>query len=70
MALTYRGGDFVRAATRGDGTTGEDVTLNVRTIRDVPMHLSAAALDHMGADRDTVIEVRGEVYMPRELRAP
>ena len=65
VALTYRGGDFVRAATRGDGTTGEDVTLNVRTIRDVPMHLSAAALDHMGADRDTVIEVRGEVYMPK-----
>ena len=65
VALTYRGGSFVRAATRGDGTTGEDVSLNVRTIKDVPMHLSAAALDHMGADRDTVIEVRGEVYMPK-----
>ena len=65
VALTYRGGTFVRAATRGDGTTGEDVSLNVRTIHDVPMHLSAAALDHMGADRDTVIEVRGEVYMPK-----
>ncbi len=65
VALTYRGGSFVRAATRGDGVTGEDVTLNVRTIRDVPMHLSAAALDHMGADRDAVIEVRGEVYMPK-----
>ncbi len=65
VALTYRGGAFMRAATRGDGTTGEDVSLNVRTIRDVPMHLSAAALDHMGADRDTVIEVRGEVYMPK-----
>ena len=65
VALTYRGGTFVRAATRGDGTTGEDVSLNVRTIHDVPMHLSAPALDHMGADRDTVIEVRGEVYMPK-----
>ena len=65
VALTYRGGAFVRAATRGDGTTGEDVSLNVRTIKDVPMHLAAPALDHMGADREGVIEVRGEVYMPK-----
>ena len=65
VALTYRNGAFVRAATRGDGTTGEDVSLNVRTIRDVPMHLSASALAHMGADRETPIEVRGEVYMPK-----
>lgn len=65
VALTYQGGAFVRAATRGDGTTGEDVSLNVRTIRDVPMHLSEAALAHMGADRRTPIEVRGEVYMPK-----
>lgn len=65
VALTYRDGAFVRAATRGDGTTGEDVSLNVRTIRDVPMHLSASALAHMGADRETPIEVRGEVYMPK-----
>ena len=55
----------MRAATRGDGTTGEDVSLNVRTIKDVPMHLSEAALAHMGADRATPIEVRGEVYMPK-----
>ncbi len=65
VALTYRDGAFVRAATRGDGTTGEDVSLNVRTIHDVPMHLSAAALAHMGADAHSVIEVRGEVYMPK-----
>ena len=65
VALTYRNGAFVRAATRGDGTTGEDVSLNVRTIRDVPMHLSASALAHMGADREIPIEVRGEVYMPK-----
>ncbi|MBM6867960.1 NAD-dependent DNA ligase LigA [Collinsella tanakaei] len=65
VALTYRDGAFVRAATRGDGTTGEDVSLNVRTIRDVPMHLSASALAHMGADREKPIEVRGEVYMPK-----
>ena len=65
VAITYQNGSFVRAATRGDGTTGEDVSLNVRTIPDVPMHLSEAALAHMGADRGTPIEVRGEVYMPK-----
>ena len=65
VAITYQNGSFVRAATRGDGTTGEDVSLNVRTIKDVPMHLSEAALAHMGADRGTPIEVRGEVYMPK-----
>lgn len=65
VAITYQNGSFVRAATRGDGMTGEDVSLNVRTIKDVPMHLSEAALAHMGADRGTPIEVRGEVYMPK-----
>lgn len=65
VAITYQNGAFVRAATRGDGTTGEDVSLNVRTIKDVPMHLSEAALAHMRADRGTPIEVRGEVYMPK-----
>lgn len=65
VALTYQNGTFVRAATRGDGTTGEDVSLNVRTIKDVPMHLSEPALVHMGADRERTIEVRGEVYMPK-----
>lgn len=65
VALTYQNGTFVRAATRGDGTTGEDVSLNVRTIKDVPMHLSEPALAHMGADRGRTIEVRGEVYMPK-----
>ena len=64
VAITYQDGAFVRAATRGDGTTGEDVSLNV-TIKDVPMHLSEAALEHMAADRSTPIEVRGEVYMPK-----
>ncbi len=65
VALTYQNGTFVCAATRGDGTTGEDVSLNVRTIKDVPMHLSEPALVHMGADRERTIEVRGEVYMPK-----
>ena len=70
VAITYQNGAFVRAATRGDGTTGEDVSLNVRTIRDVPMHLSEEALRHMGADRLSTIEVRGEVYMPKGRRTP
>ena len=65
VALTYENGAFVRAATRGDGVTGEDVSLNVRTIRDVPMHLASRALERMGADAGVPIEVRGEVYMPK-----
>ncbi len=65
VAISYSDGALVRAATRGDGTTGENVTLNVRTIRDVPDRLSEAALERMGADRGTPIEVRGEVYMPK-----
>lgn len=65
VALTYENGAFVRAATRGDGTTGEDVTLNIRTIKDVPTTLAQTALDRMGADANARIEVRGEVYMPK-----
>ncbi len=65
VALTYRDGILVRAATRGDGVMGEDVTLNVRTVRDVPMHLRPEALAHVRSGNGT-IEVRGEVYMPKE----
>jgi DNA ligase (NAD+) len=66
VAITYRDGSFVRAATRGDGTTGEDVSANVRTIADVPAHLARAGLEKV-ADKGLghSIEVRGEVYMPR-----
>jgi DNA ligase (NAD+) len=60
IALTYRGGTLVRAATRGDGRVGEDVTANVRTIRDVPLRIS----DRIGSP-DSQIEVRGEVYLPK-----
>jgi DNA ligase (NAD+) len=57
--LTYEGGRLVRAATRGDGRTGEDVTPNVRTIRGVPDRLR-------GTDVPAFLEVRGEVYFPIE----
>ena len=63
IALTYEDGVLVRAATRGDGTTGEDVTVNVRTVRDVPLRLRAEALG--GIARSGAIELRGEVYMPK-----
>lgn len=63
IALTYEDGVLVRAATRGDGTTGEDVTVNVRSIRDVPLRLRAEGLE--GVAREGSLEVRGEVYMPK-----
>ena len=58
ISLRYEGGLLTRAATRGDGTRGEDVTGNVRTIDAVPLRL-------LGDDHPRVLEVRGEVYMPR-----
>ncbi|GAB4102172.1 NAD-dependent DNA ligase LigA [Micromonospora taraxaci] len=59
--LTYEKGRLVRAATRGDGRTGEDVTANVRSIRDVPGQLTASA-DF--PDVPELVEVRGEIYFP------
>lgn len=58
ISLLYEGGLLVRAATRGDGRTGEDVTLNIRTIDAIPLKLR-------GEDYPTVIEIRGEVVMPK-----
>ncbi len=58
LALVYRDGRLVRAATRGDGRTGEDVTLNARTIDDVPERLTAGG----GPPIPKVLEVRGEVF--------
>ena len=63
IALTYENGALVRAATRGDGTTGEDVTANIRTIKDVPLRLRAEGMANVV--RDGSFEVRGEVYMPK-----
>jgi DNA ligase (NAD+) len=58
VSLRYEGGVLVRAATRGDGEEGEDVTPNVRTIRTVPLRLKAGA--------PALLEVRGEVFMRRD----
>jgi DNA ligase (NAD+) len=57
--LVYRDGALIRAATRGDGRTGEDVTPNIRTIASIPARLA-------GSGYPAVLEVRGEVFMPVE----
>ena len=62
IALTYERGTLVRAATRGDGSVGENVTANIMQVKDVPKHLSIES-GAMGFSQP--IEVRGEVYMPR-----
>ena len=58
LSLRYQGGKLVNAATRGDGAEGEDVTANVRTLKDVPQTLK-------GKDIPAIAEVRGEVYMTK-----
>ena len=59
LSLTYENGKLVRAATRGDGQTGEDVTANARTLGDIPARLA-------GKDWPASIEIRGEIYMAKE----
>jgi len=61
ISLRYENGVLVRAATRGDGETGEDVTHSVRTVRQIPLRLAGAA--------PALIEVRGEIYMRRDAFA-
>ena len=63
MSLQYEGGVFARGVTRGDGTTGEDVTPNVRAIRSVPLRVDSATLKKLRLAAD--FEVRGEIIMPR-----
>jgi len=60
VSLLYENGSLVRGATRGDGSTGEDITRNVRTIESIPLTL-------MGKEYPSRLEVRGEVYFPRSL---
>src|SRR6202042_1656596 len=59
MSLRYEGGELITAATRGDGTEGEDVTANIRTLEDVPQKLK-------GRNVPDICEVRGEVYMTKQ----
>ncbi|SEI39865.1 DNA ligase (NAD+) [Azotobacter beijerinckii] len=58
VSLLYENGQLVCGATRGDGSTGEDITANVRTVRNIPLRLH-------GEGWPTLLEVRGEIYMPR-----
>lgn len=58
VSLIYRNGTLERAATRGDGSVGEDITLNVRTIKSVPLRL-------LDQSHPTLLEVRGEIYLPK-----
>ncbi len=65
VSLIYENGIFVRGATRGDGKTGENVTQNLKTIEAIPLRLSAAKLK-VQSSKPKIIEVRGEVYMPKK----
>src|SRR5687768_2382964 len=59
VSLVYEGGRFVRGATRGDGLRGEEVTVNLRTIKPIPLQMRET-----GVPWPPVVEVRGEVYLP------
>lgn len=65
VSLIYEQGRLVRAATRGNGQTGEDITANVRTIRSVPLIIPARSNDKNIPAVPDVLEVRGEIVMPR-----
>ena len=66
IALTYENGQLIRAATRGNGTIGEDVTQNILTIDDIPKTIDVAAYNNkITLFDDDIIELRGEIYMPK-----
>ena len=65
MSLIYKGGIFIRAATRGNGRVGEDVTQNIKTIESVPLRLEAHGKKSLTA-APKEMEVRGEVYMDKQ----
>lgn len=65
ISLRYEQGVFVRGATRGDGATGEDVTANLRMVPAIPLQLRPSTQSGAGQSMPDVLEVRGEVYMPR-----
>jgi DNA ligase (NAD+) len=60
ISLTYQDGKLKHAVTRGDGTKGDDVTTNIRTVRSIPLKLN-------GSDFPRIFEIRGEVFMPRKV---
>ncbi len=64
LSVTYEDGRLIRAVTRGDGKIGDDVTLNARTIRSLPLSLAAPP---DGPPIPRLLEVRGEVYLPRSV---
>ena len=71
--IVYRDGVLVQASTRGDGQVGEDITANVRTIKDVPQRLKALSFnaepglfDEVSPPLPELFEARGEIYMPTE----
>lgn len=76
VSLLYRNGKLAYAATRGDGTTGDDITHNVRTIRSVPLELKeggspahSSPISNLQSPIPNLLEVRGEIFMPNEAFA-
>ncbi len=75
VSLYYENGNLKYAATRGDGTTGDDVTQNVRTIRNIPLNLKEGLPRYVGAAQQpkhnipSVLEIRGEIFMPNSAFA-
>lgn len=59
VSLTYENGNFIRAVTRGNGTEGDDITFNVKTIKNLPLHLR-------GKEHPEILEIRGEIYITQK----